>query len=88
MFQPVGVAPVLRRCCGWRRDVGCPVSSAACTCADCAVALALVRGLQRTRGYRQITHPLSSWRWEGYQWIELNESFKECKLPAVEYTQP
>ena len=28
MFQPVGVAPVLRRCCGGRRAVGCPVCPA------------------------------------------------------------
>ena len=43
MFQPVGVAPVLRRCCGGRRDVGCPVSvsSAACT----HVLTALCRGV-------------------------------------------
>ena len=43
MFQPVGVAPVLRRCCGGRRPSGCRlspvVSSAACTCADCCVVL-------------------------------------------------
>ena len=40
-----------------------------------------VRGLQRTRGYRWITHPLSYSRWEGYQWIELNEYIKVTGCP-------
>ena len=44
-------------------------------------ARAQVRGLQRTRGYRWITHPLSYSRWEGYQWIELNEYIKVTGCP-------
>ena len=45
------------------------------------LARAQVRGLQRTRGYRWITHPLSYSRWEGYQWIELNEYIKVTGCP-------